>query len=49
MGGFVAGGIAVLVGACLAAATAFGVVSTVSATPSQPESGIVDYGSTTSE
>lgn len=49
MGGFLTGGIAVLIGAGLAAATAFGVVSTVSATPSQPESGVVQYGATVPE
>ena len=49
MGGFLTGGIAVLVGAGLAAATAFGVVSTVSSTPSQPESGVVEYGATASD
>ncbi len=46
---FMAGGVAALVGAGLATATAFGVVNTVSGTSAQPDREVVDYGTTTTE
>jgi hypothetical protein len=46
---FLAGGVAALVGAGLAAATAFGVVNTVSGTSAQPERDVVDYGTTVTD
>lgn len=44
MGGFISGAVAVLIGGGLAFATATGVVSAVSETPSQPQTNVVDYG-----
>ena len=46
MGGFIAGAVAVVVGGALALATATGLVSAVSETPSQPQTSVVDYGAT---
>jgi hypothetical protein len=42
--GLIAGAVAVLVGGGLAGLTAFGVVSTVSSAPTQPEQAVMDYG-----
>lgn len=49
VGGLVAGAVAVVAGVILAGVTAFGVVSTVSGTPDQPETSIVEYGTNASE
>jgi hypothetical protein len=38
------GGLAVLVGAGLAATTAFGVVNSVNGAAAQPEQSVMDYG-----
>ena len=44
MGSFVAGAVAVVVGGALAFATALGVASVVSESPSQSQTAVVDYG-----
>ena len=49
VGGMVAGAVAVVCGVVLAGVTAFGVVSTVSEHPRQPETSIVEYGTNASE
>jgi hypothetical protein len=46
VGGFLAGAVAVLVGGGLAFVTALGVVNVTSTSASQPETSVVDYGTT---